>query len=296
LSKVLFGRQNIPLIVVSLRSTWGLELSFVLLLLISIALAMVTWGENTPPEVQVQTPVEGASLGLTVTVSGKATDAEGFNVESYVEARWNDWEWFSTPITPADGNSSIVFGELVNLDWHSPGEHLLQVRAYDGELYSQVAEVNVTVRDLPDVVILPNDINIEPAEPREGDDATLTVVVHNQGGEDVPDVEVVLYQNGEELDSQVIDMVEARSEARPSFRIAPKEGDNTYKVTAHPLGQVEERTSANNLAERSFTVGGPATAEDGWGMSTMVRGGLILVASIALVVVYIYAVVASRKH
>ncbi len=135
-----------------------------LLLLAALVIGMTATGENTPPTVEINTPGEGAVLGLTVTVSGNATDAEGFNIFSYVEARWNDWEWFNLPATPANVNRSIIFGEMVNLDWHTPGEHVLQVRAFDGELFSGVAQVTVTVRDLADIVVLPSDITLDPEE------------------------------------------------------------------------------------------------------------------------------------
>ena len=85
------------------------------IILIVIVLGMSAAGENTPPTVEIKIPKEGASLGMTVTVSGKARDAEGFNIASSVEARWNDWEWFPLPVTPADGNASMVFGEMVYL-------------------------------------------------------------------------------------------------------------------------------------------------------------------------------------
>ena len=54
-----------------------------LLLLAALGIGMTAAGENTPPTVVIHTPEEGAALGLTVTVSGNATDAEGFNLALY---------------------------------------------------------------------------------------------------------------------------------------------------------------------------------------------------------------------
>jgi hypothetical protein len=278
---------------------YGTPLRSVVLLIILISVAllwtgMVT-GENTPPRVTIQTPEEGASLALTVTVSGKATDAEGFDIDSYVEARWNDWEWFRLPNTPADGNGSIVFGELVNLDFHAPGEHLLQVRAFDSELYSDVEEVVVTVRDLADLVVLPTDITIlrEDADPVGMYD--VSVVIHNQGGEDVPDVEVVLKVDGQILGSQVIDVIEASTQTRVSFNVDLGEGNVTVQVLAFSLQPVDEKSETNNEAQRSLTLKSPG--DDGVGTSTILfaTGIVILFIVVVLVVLYLYAVVVSRK-
>lgn len=269
---------------------------YILILLVGLAvLATVTGGENTAPTVEVHTPVEGAALGLSVTVSGKASDAEGFNIESYVEARWNDWEWFRLPNTPADGNRSIVFGEMVNLDWHSPGGHLLQVRAFDGEMHSAVAEVNVTVRDLPDLVILPTDITIKPGDVMEGDKAIVYVLVRNQGGEDVPEVEVTLYMDGIEVGRRHEASLTAGAEVTVSFKVGPDEGNVTFKASVHSLQTVEEKSHSNNEAERSFPVQPAVTEGDDWNRPILYTGITVLVMAILLVIFYSYSVVTSRQ-
>ena len=224
-------------------------------------------GENTAPSVEVQTPVEGAALGLTVTVSGKATDAEGFNFDSYVEARWNDWEWFLLPNTPGDGGLSITFGEMVNLDWHAPGEHLLQVRAFDGELHSEVEEVRVTVRDLPDLVILPASLNL--FDYIEGDEhARFQIVVENQGGEDIPDVQVTLFLDGVEKDRFVIGLIEGGSEETILLRTDVEAGTFNVSVSALSLQTTEEKSLENNGVDRTLTFAEPEMGkwDVGWGL------------------------------
>ena len=79
-----------------------------LMLLSSLTILILVIGthvgaENTPPQVTIETPSEGAELGMAVVVSGTATDEEGFNTSSYVEMRWNDWEWFVLPSNPGGG-------------------------------------------------------------------------------------------------------------------------------------------------------------------------------------------------
>jgi hypothetical protein len=277
----------------------GPRLQSVLVLLLVLAVAFVACmtvaGENTPPRVAVHTPEEDASLALAVTVSGKATDTEGFNIESYVEARWNEWEWFLLPNTPADGNRSIVFGELVNLDFHAPGDHTLYVRAFDGELHSEVVQVDVTVRDLADLVILPTDITMDPENVREGETAILTVLVRNQGGEEVPDVEVVLTIDGNEIGRPVVETMAPHSESSVSFTVTLEEGNWTVMASAFSLENIEERTETNNQAQRSFNVRSPEDPVGDWLSFPGIVGVIILVIALILVGIYVHAVVASRK-
>ena len=273
--------------------------SFILLLLALLTVTLIDCaasGENTPPTVVIDTPKEAASMALTVTISGKATDTEGFNIDSYVEALWNDWEWFTLPNTPTGGNSTLVFGELVNLDWHAPGEHLLQVRAFDGELYSEVAQVNVTVRDLADLVILPTDITMDPKDARVDDRVKFFVVVRNQGGEDVPDVEVVLTMNGNKLGRKLVDRIEANSQATAVFEFsAEKSGDSSLLASVHSLQQIQEKSLINNEAERYFTIQDIEAVEwaIGWGLFGV---GLVMAFILFWLAVFIfYRVVVSRK-
>jgi hypothetical protein len=262
-------------------------------LLAVVATAMTVAADNSQPEVTVTTPVDGARLGLTVTVSGKATDAEGFNFDSYVQARWNDWEWFLLPNTPSDGNGSIVFGEMVNLDFHPPGEHLLQVRAFDGEHYSEVAEVSVTVRDLPDLVILPTDITVPDHAAGDGT-VDFHVAIENQGGEDVPDVEVILLLDGVERKRVVLGLVAADSRETLVLRVDVEPGRANVTVSAHSLQTVEERSLVNNEAGLSFTFEEP---EDEWSIGW---GALGVMFAIAVVLIWLgmflgYRSVVTRK-
>ena len=254
-------------------------------------------GENTPPTVVIDTPKEGASLALTVTVSGKATDTEGFNIDSYVEALWNDWEWFTLPNTPTGGNSTIVFGELVNLDWHAPGDHTLYVRAFDGELYSEMEQVNVSVRDLADLVILPTDITMDPEDARVDDRVKFIVVVRNQGGEDASEVEVVLTGSGQELARKVFTRIEANSQETMVFEYkAVKSGTGSLLANAFSLQPIQEKSLINNEAERWFTIKDTEADPEwaiGWGLFGV---GLVMAFILFWLAVFIfYRVVVSRK-
>ena len=217
-----------------------------------VAMATASWGENTPPQVAVGTPSEDADIAQMVTVSGVANDEEGFNVSSYVEARWNDWEWFRLPINPGQDGQILYFGEIVNLDWHAPGPHQLHVRAFDGELFSDIVTVNVTVRDLPDLVILPTDITLDPEDTFAGQNSRI--LVRNQGGEDVEEVEVVVTIGEEEVGTLVIPLIGAYNEQVAQFKHTFRKGNVTVHASARSLLQTMEKSMANNQADRTFMI------------------------------------------
>ncbi len=219
-----------------------------------VAVAMASWGENTPPQVEVGTPSEDAVIAQMVTVSGVANDEEGFNVSAYVEARWNDWEWFRLPINPGQDGHILYFGEIVNLDWHAPGSHQLHVRAFDGELYSDIVTVNVTVRDLPDLVILPTDITLDPEDTFAGQSSRIVVLVRNQGGEDIEEVEVVVRIGEEEVGTLVIPLIGAYNEEVARFKHTFGKGNVTVRASVLSLLQTMEKSTANNQADRTFTI------------------------------------------
>jgi hypothetical protein len=229
-----------------------LLLSFLGAVLLATGVVLVEG--NTPPEVVLDTPSDGARLSATVLVTGTASDAEGFNVSSLVEMRWNDWEWFAIASTPAGGGLALYFGESVDLSWHSPGEHSLCIRAYDGDLHSEVVNLSVTVRDLPDIVILPNGIRLDPVDAGAGDEADIVVTVENKGGEDVPDVEVVLRSNDREVGRNVIVLLPAGGSVDVTFSMGLEVGNMTVLATANAKGQVQERSAVNNDAEQTFAI------------------------------------------
>lgn len=239
------------------RGTFPVPMFFLLLIgltMFIIAAGTAAAAENTPPSVEIDMPVEGAQLGLTVAISGEATDTEGFNVSSTVEARWNDWEWFELPSTPAGAGKKLSYGEDVQLLWHAPREHVLTVRAFDGELYSEEVSITVTVRDLPDLVILPTDIAFTEDEVKGGEDADVQVTVRNEGGEDLEDVVVVLRLEDRQVGKTTVGSIPAHGTAVVEFTVAVEVGNMTLLATANVKGQVQERSQANNDAQQTFQI------------------------------------------
>lgn len=93
---------------------------------------------NQPPTVDIQAPTEGTTVNGTTTVEGTASDADG-NV-SHVEVRVDDGAW-----TNATGTENWTY------EWdttqHEDGNHSVDARSYDGQNYSAIDTVNVTVEN-----------------------------------------------------------------------------------------------------------------------------------------------------
>ena len=95
--------------------------------------------ENTAPGVSIVNPASHDTISGMVNVSGTATDAEGLaGVEVKVDS--NEWE-------AATGLSNWFY------HWDSgkvaDGKHTIEARAFDGELYSQAASIQVTTFNTP---------------------------------------------------------------------------------------------------------------------------------------------------
>ena len=138
------------------------------------------------------------------------------------------------------------------------------LRRDHGELYSEEVNLSVAVRDLPDIVILPTGISLDPADASSGDVADIVVTVENQGGEGVPDVEVVLRSGDREVGRRVISHLPAGGSVDVRFSMGLDVGNLTVLATANAKGQVQERSAVNNDAERTFTIEEPDGDEGNW--------------------------------
>ncbi len=106
---------------------------------------------NQAPAVTITEPTEGETVNRTYTVRGTATDSDG--IVSYVEVRFNGSAW-----ERATGRSSWRY------EWDTTqfadGTWRIEARAYDGDLHSTLAVVNVTVHNpvvYADVLLVDDD-------------------------------------------------------------------------------------------------------------------------------------------
>ncbi|HET6404388.1 MAG TPA: PKD domain-containing protein [Candidatus Thermoplasmatota archaeon] len=116
-----------------------------------------------PPEVRLLSPLPGEGVGHVVRLTGEASSASRAVVD--VQYRIDGERWTSIPDV-ARGQRSTPFAMTLTL---APGDHVLEVRAWDGDAYSLAARALVR-RDAPTVRIV---------SPADGEGvAAGTVVVH----------------------------------------------------------------------------------------------------------------------
>ncbi len=229
------------------------RLLFALLLLTSLAiLSALASADNSPPTIEITDPRPGAALGAEVQVKGLARDVDGFNNMSHVEIRWDEFAWFKVSSTPGNMGFQLSFGEIVGLATFLPGPHYLLARAFDGVDYSAEANVSVSFRDIPDLVVFPADIRLSPEDARGGERITLVVVVRNQGGEDATDVTVRAAWEGTALGDVRLGVVPARGQATARLRCTLQEGTSNITVHVEAGASNEERSLSNNDASAVF--------------------------------------------
>lgn len=93
---------------------------------------------NLPPTINITYPSENEMINGTITITGTANDSDG--AVQIVEVKIDDGTW-----NPATGTNawSYEWDTTTVANWR----HTIYARAYDGEDYSQIAQVNVTVNN-----------------------------------------------------------------------------------------------------------------------------------------------------
>jgi hypothetical protein len=96
-------------------------------------------GANIPPTVRILHPLNGTSVNGSVAVRGNASDPDGEVARVWLRIDGGNWtlcngttNWTWTWLTTAADN----------------GWHLLEVRAWDGALYSEICTVEVRVENV----------------------------------------------------------------------------------------------------------------------------------------------------
>jgi hypothetical protein len=91
---------------------------------------------NIPPTVEITYPEEGELVNETITITGIADDPDG-TVE-YVEVKIDDDSWETA-------SGTTTWTKEWNTTEYPDGAHTIHARSYDGEDYSNIYTVNVTV-------------------------------------------------------------------------------------------------------------------------------------------------------
>jgi len=140
------------------------------------------------PNVVVIFPGNNSEVVDLITIEGTAFDSNGNDTIKFIEVSIDGYEW-----KEADGNNNWHY------DWNtktvSNGEHILQFRAYDGEFYSEIAELVLIVENYeendPPIVIInspENDAEVDKiveingeSSDADGDETIETVEISIDG-------------------------------------------------------------------------------------------------------------------
>gem|GEM_PF-1761017 len=134
------------------------------------------------------------------------------------------------------------------------GDYQTLVTAYDANGQSSDAQYGVAVyQKKRDLWLNSGEIAITPSNIKEGDQVSVSCVVHNTGNQNVLNALVYLYANSEITDSTTVSIA-ANGYFPTAFSWQAQYQDQYLKVVADPRNQVIEEDETNNSALLSVTV------------------------------------------
>lgn len=134
-------------------------------------------GENHPPEVRIDDPHNGDEVSGAVLVHGRAWDPDHGDRVTGVWVRIDEGEWHQARDL-TDNESWYIWGWVWDTTKYENGWHRVCAIAYDGELHSEKAciEVKVANADAPP--------KVEIEHPEDGWEVHGTVLVHGLASDD----------------------------------------------------------------------------------------------------------------
>ena len=210
---------------------------------------------------------ENPVLGNIVTISATVHNIGGADVTDVAVRFYNG--------NPDDGGvqigddkiiATIPIGgaEIASVDWTSTiGAHEIFVVLDPDESITEWDEENncafALIKVLPDLAISASDISLTVPNPEVPNGVEISVTVHNLGGVDAENVNVVFYQ-GDPLagapliDSKTIPAITAGSSERTSISWTAPAGTSDVYVKVDEAKELDERDEANNTAFNSITI------------------------------------------
>jgi PKD repeat protein len=107
---------------------------------------------NSPPSVSITYPTPDDSVGGIIKIEGTATDTDNGDEIEEVEVKINDDNWDEARITNTN-DDSVEWEYNWDTEDVVDGEHTIEVRAWDGEDYSDGQTIRVIVNNRPTTFI-----------------------------------------------------------------------------------------------------------------------------------------------
>jgi hypothetical protein len=137
-----------------------------------------------------------------------------------------------------------------------------------------------------DLNISDADLSIVPTDLKEGDQAVITINVHNDGRVNASEVKVLLMLDGDEVANGTIEEIVVNETASMSFNWTAEEGEHEIQVILDPQNSTSELDETNNNASINVDV-----AEVG-----VIPGWYLWVTIIAILVVGMAVVYVLRRR
>lgn len=204
---------------------------------------------NLLPTVTIDAPGDGSSVNGTVILEGSASDPDG-NVEK-VELRINGGDWETT-------SGTTSWSHEWDTQKESNGDHVVDVRSFDGIEHSAIETITLTVDNgaFVDLEIRPQDIDamMNPIE------SQIDVTVSNHGNQPAPAFLLVLEYTYNDVvhkiaEIEVADLAGFSAQThRFTWDTVGKLGDFEITASADRDGQSGDIDPTNNEATVTVSV------------------------------------------
>jgi hypothetical protein len=263
----------------------------------------VTGGDNTAPVVDsISANSTQAAAGEIVGIDVVASDADGDPLTYIYEA-----------------TAGIITGTGASVDWTAPeteGTYTITVKVNDGIMDSNTKSVDIIVSfdvlpngtDAPDLVITDDDIVFSNPNPKEDENITITVTIHNEGTETVYNASVTVYSNTTLVGKDYVPVLAPKESKSVVFHYHFSKGKFLVEAKADEENYHVELDETNNNGKKEISVSGKTdgngngngNGKDSDGKDSDDKSGLnplfyILPLIIVIVIVLLYFLVIKKK-
>jgi subtilase family serine protease len=153
----------------------------------------------------------------------------------------------------------------VSIDWTNiteSGERIIYIQVDPDNQIREISEEDNTafriirILSLPDLAISTNSIVFNPAAPKDGDQVSIQVAVHNAGEQDALNIRVAAYDGDVLIGSESISSISGNSQGMATFSYDTnrKSGVHEIRILVDPDNMIKEQEETNNIASRSLVV------------------------------------------
>ncbi len=212
----------------------------------------------------VPNPVnEGDGTNITASISNNGySEAANIDVNFYDGVPGSGGELLGSRTIQTLGVGESV---EVSVEWPEilePGSKVIYVEVDPANLIKEVTEQDnnafstLFVKSLPDLSVSADNVLIQPAFPKEGDQIVINGAIRNEGLQAASDVTVYLMEGESIIGTETISRIEGNSVETATFtyNTVGRPGSHEIAIVADPENSIEEKAEDNNSAAKSFEV------------------------------------------